>query len=433
MAAAGGDAVPALAQPDVQSATRMLVDDYQRIRKDSELICAPLETDDYCVQTMPDVSPAKWHLAHTSWFFETFVLLPFLDNYRCFEPLYDHLFNSYYITHGQPFSRPARGLLSRPTVKQIYRYRAAVDEAMQTLLANAAETSRPQIEQLVTLGLNHEQQHQELMLTDLKHVFAQNPMRPRYRELALPPPRPSSEISWLAVDEDVYQVGQHGDAFGYDNEYPRHKVMLNAFALASRPVTNAEYIAFIEDGGYREPALWLSDGWSTLQANTWEAPLYWERRDNEWWHMTLDGMRPVDLHAPVCHVSQYEAAAYASWAGKRLPTEFEWEVSASTVTVEGNLRETGYLQPVAAKDTASLQQCFGDVWEWTASAYAPYPGYRAAEGSIGEYNGKFMSSQAVLRGGSCATPADHIRASYRNFFYPKDRWQFSGIRLAQDL
>lgn len=423
----------AFAQPDYQSAGRTLVDDYQRIRRHTEQICAPLEIEDYGIQTMPDVSPAKWHLAHTSWFFETFILLPFLNKYRCFDSHYDHLFNSYYLTHGQPFSRPSRGLLSRPTVNRVYSYRAAVDEAVQSLLANATETRGSQIEQLVILGLNHEQQHQELMLTDLKHVFAQNPMRPRYRELALPPSRPSPEISWRTVDDGVYQVGQHGDAFGYDNEYPRHKVLLKAFALATRPVTNAEYIAFIEDGGYREPGLWLSDGWTTLQSNTWQAPLYWERHDNEWWHMTLGGMRPVDLHAPVCHVSQYEAAAFAGWAGKRLPTEYEWEVSAANMPVEGNLRDTGYLQPAAAKASAGLQQCFGDVWEWTASAYAPYPGYRTAAGSIGEYNGKFMSSQAVLRGGSCVTPADHIRASYRNFFYPKDRWQFSGIRLAQDL
>jgi len=410
-----------------------LIPAYQRIRKDSELICTPLETEDYCIQTMPDVSPAKWHLAHTSWFFETFLLIPFLKNYRCFNPAFDHLFNSYYLTHSQPFSRPARGWLSRPTVAEIVQYRTAVDEAMIELINSAPDNRWQEIEALTVLGLNHEQQHQELMLTDLKHIFAQNPIRPRYRELPLPSANELTEISWLPVDQGIHEAGHYTHGFGYDNEFPRHRIFLQAFALASRPISNAEYLEFIEDGGYRHPALWLSDGWASLQTNDWQAPLYWEQRDNEWWHMTLGGMRPVDPLAPVCHVSQYEAAAYASWAGKRLPTEFEWEVSVAGLPVQGNLRHTGYLQPIAASDRSSLQQCYGDVWEWTASAYAPYPGYRAPEGTVGEYNGKFMSSQAVLRGGSCVTPADHIRCSYRNFFYPKDRWQFSGIRLARDL
>jgi len=422
-----------LEEPAASTAANSLRLDYQRIRKESESICAPLEIDDYCIQTMPDVSPAKWHLAHTSWFFETFLLLPFVKNYHCFNPAHDHLFNSYYLTHGQPFSRPARGLLSRPTVAEIYRYRAAVDEAMLELITTATEMQWQEIEPLITLGLNHEQQHQELMLTDLKHVFAQNPLRPQYRELSLPPWHQAPEISWLSVDKGIYDIGHDGTGFGYDNEYPRHPVLLQPFALASRPVTNAEYLEFIDAGGYENPALWLSDGWATVQAHAWHAPLYWEQRDSEWWQMTLGGMRPLDLNAPVCHVSQYEAAAYASWAGKRLPTESEWEVSVSELPVDGNLGNTGYLQPAACSDRSLLQQCYGDVWEWTASAYAPYPGYRVPAGTVGEYNGKFMSSQAALRGGSCVTPADHIRSSYRNFFYPKDRWQFSGIRLAQDL
>ncbi len=410
-----------------------LILNYEQIRKDSELICAPLETEDYCIQTMPDVSPAKWHLAHTSWFFETFLLLPFVKNYHRFNPAYDHLFNSYYLTHGQPFSRPARGLLSRPTVAEIYRYRAAVDEAIVELITEASEKRWQEIEPLIVLGLNHEQQHQELMLTDLKHIFAQNPLHPRYRDLSPPRPHAVADISWISVDKGIYHIGNSGNGFAYDNEYPRHQVLLQAFALASRPVTNAEYLEFINDGGYKNPALWLSDGWASLQANAWRAPLYWQQRDNEWWQMTLGGMRPLDLNAPVCHVSQYEAAAYASWADKRLPTEFEWEVSVTGLPVQGNLRNTDYLQPAAGNDDTSLQQVYGDVWEWTASAYAPYPGYRIPDGTVGEYNGKFMSSQAVLRGGSCVTPRDHIRSSYRNFFYPQDRWQFSGIRLAQDL
>ena len=406
---------------------------YQQVRKDSELICAPLETEDYCIQTMADVSPAKWHLAHTSWFFETFLLLPHLKNYHCYHPLYDHLFNSYYLTHSQPYSRPARGLLSRPTVTEIYKYRAAVDEAMSTLISHAQDSQWKDIEPLIVLGLNHEQQHQELMLTDIKHVFAQNPLRPRYRELALPESSEAGAISWLPVNEGVYECGHQGNGFGYDNEHPRHRMLLKAFALASRAVSNAEYMNFIEDGGYNKPAFWLSDGWAAVQANAWQAPLYWEQHDGEWWQMTLGGMRPVDPAAPVCHVSQYEAAAYASWSGERLPTEFEWEASVADLIIEGNFRQTDYLQPIAARGGSTLQQCYGDVWEWTASAYAPYPGYRTPAGSVGEYNGKFMSSQAVLRGGSCVTPADHIRSSYRNFFYPKDRWQFSGIRLARDL
>ena len=410
-----------------------LVLNYEQIRKDSELICAPLETEDYCIQTMPDVSPAKWHLAHTSWFFETFLLLPFVKNYHCFNPAYDHLFNSYYLTHGQPFSRPARGLLSRPGVAEIYRYRAAVDEAMVELITKASEKRWQEIEPLIVLGLNHEQQHQELMLTDLKHVFAQNPLHPRYRDLSPPRPHAVADISWISIDKGIYHIGNSGNGFAYDNESPRHEVLLHAFALASRPVTNAEYLEFINDGGYKNPAFWLSDGWASLQANAWHAPLYWEQRDSEWWQMTLGGMRPLDLNAPVCHVSQYEAAAYASWAGKRLPTEFEWEASVTGLPVQGNLRNTDYLQPATGNDDTSLQQFYGDVWEWTASAYAPYPGYRIPDGTVGEYNGKFMSSQAVLRGGSCVTPPDHIRSSYRNFFYPKDRWQFSGIRLARDL
>jgi len=422
-----------LDEPTAPAAREALLLKYEHIRQDSELICTPLETEDYGIQTMPDVSPAKWHLAHTSWFFETFLLLPFLNTYRCFDARYDHLFNSYYLTHSQPFSRPSRGLLSRPTVAEIYRYRAAVDEAMLELITNAADRQWQEIEPLIVLGLNHEQQHQELMLTDLKHIFAQNPLRPQYRDLSPPPLHEVTGISWITVDKGTYDIGHSGTGFGYDNEYPRHQVLLQASALASRPVTNAEYLEFINDGGYKNPALWLSDGWALQQIHAWHAPLYWEKRDREWWYMTLGGMRPLDLNAPVCHVSQYEAAAYASWAGSRLPTEFEWEVSVSGLPVQGNLRNTDYLQPVAASDSSLLQQCYGDVWEWTASAYAPYPGYRIPEGTVGEYNGKFMSSQAVLRGGSCVTPADHIRSSYRNFFYPKDRWQISGIRLARDL
>ena len=295
--------MPSSLQLDEQTATGSrdsLLLDYTRIRNDSESICAPLQTEDYCIQTMPDVSPAKWHLAHTSWFFETFLLLPFLKNYRCHDAAYDHLFNSYYLTHGTPFSRPSRGLLSRPTVAEIYQYRKAVDEAMHTLFTNAADASWPEIEALVVLGLNHEQQHQELILTDLKHVFALNPLRPCYSELPQAQTHTVKKISWQPFTEGIYETGHEGDGFCFDNELPRHRLWQQAFALASRPVTNAEYIQFIEDGGYKDPALWLSDGWATAQVNAWHAPLYWEQRDDEWWYMTLGGMRPVDMNAPVC-------------------------------------------------------------------------------------------------------------------------------------
>lgn len=420
------------AQLDTDHERDVLVRYYRRVRSDSDRICRPLETEDYCIQTMPDVSPAKWHLAHTSWFLETFLLDRFQSGYRAFHPAYDHLFNSYYLTHGMPYSRPQRGLLARPTVAEIYRYRDWVDTAMERLIANVSGKWWEPVHQLVVLGLNHEQQHQELLLTDLKNIFAHNPLRPVYRELPQPPEQAALALTWREFEGGVHWIGHQGEGFGYDNEGPRHRVWLEDFALASRPVTNAEFLEFMNDGGYSQPGLWLSDGWAAVQANGWHAPLYWDERDGEWWNMTLGGMRQVNPEAPVCHVSQYEADAYAAWAGKRLPTEAEWEVTAATVAIEGNLRETDYLQPVVSLDDRPLNQLFGDVWEWTASSYAPYPGFEAPAGVVGEYNGKFMSSQMLLRGGSCATPGDHIRASYRNFFYPKDRWQFSGIRLGDD-
>lgn len=420
------------------SGREALLEDYRRVRGDTERLCAPLAIEDYGIQTMPDVSPAKWHIAHTSWFFETFLLLPFAKGYKPFNPAYDHLFNSYYITHSQPFLRPQRGFLSRPTVAEVYAYRRAIDEAMARLIDQAGDTVWQQIEPLVVLGLNHEQQHQELLLTDIGHVFAHNPLRPAYRpDLRQPPRTEPLPAGWLAFPAGLYEIGASGDGFAYDNECPQHRCWLEDFALADRPVNNADYLAFIDDGGYREPRWWLSEGWAVVHAEGWQAPLYWEHRDGQWWHMTLAGMRPVDPAAPVCHVSHYEADAYASWAGSRLPTEAEWEVAAQA-TVAGmpppgaNLRATDYLQPIAPPSAAGIRQLFGDVWEWTASAYTAYPGFQIAAGPVGEYNGKFMSGQMVLRGGSCVTPNDHIRPSYRNFFYPKDRWQFSGFRLADD-
>jgi len=413
---------------------------YRAVRADSERLCEPLAVEDYGLQTMPDVSPAKWHLAHTSWFFETFLLVRFAAGYRVFHPAFDHLFNSYYLTHGEPFPRPRRGLLSRPTVGQVYAYRAAVDGAVAALIAAVDEAAWVQIEPLLVLGLNHEQQHQELLLTDLKHAFFCNPLRPAYRDdLPEPPRREPGKAGWREFPAGMYEIGAHDQGFAYDNEQPRHRIWLEGFALADRPVSNAEYLAFIDDGGYREPRWWLSEGWARVQGEGWRAPLYWERRDAEWWEFTLGGMRPLDPAAPVSHVSHFEADAFASWAGVRLPTEAEWEVAATPGRVGGeideatcNLRDAGYLQPVAGPTRSGPCQLFGDVWEWTSSPYTAYPGFRIPDGPVGEYNGKFMSGQMVLRGGSCVTPPGHIRASYRNFFYPGDRWQISGIRLAED-
>ena len=406
---------------------------YTRIRGESVALCKPLEMDDYIVQTAPEVSPIKWHLAHTSWFFETMVLRPLLPGYREFHPLFAHLFNSYYDTVGSYHPRLERGRLSRPTVTEIYRYRAHVDEHMAQLFAHNAIANEGDCRARILLGLQHEQQHQELMLMDIKHIFAYNPLRPVYSELPAPTSSTAPELKWIDFEGGVRSIGHAGTGFAYDNEGPRHKTYLQDFRLASRPVTNGEFIAFMQAGAYRQPGLWLSEAWQTLQAQDWQAPLYWERVGDAWWYMTLSGSRPVDVHAPVCHVSYYEAAAYAAWVDARLPTEAEWEVAAADFPIRGNLRDAGFLQPqAAASEAGALLQLYGDVWEWTQSAYAPYPGYRAPPGPLGEYNGKFMSGQMVLRGGSCVTPADHVRSTYRNFFHPGDRWQFSGLRLARD-
>lgn len=419
---------------------------YLQLRLASKRICVPLETEDYGIQTMPDVSPPKWHLAHTSWFFETFLLKPFLPGYQEFHPQYSQLFNSYYNTVGDYHPRPERGLLSRPTVQQVYAYRAHIDEHMLQLINSAEAHNWQEISTRTTLGINHEQQHQELMLTDIKHIFACNPLRPTYRHIthhtgshdtAAPA---SPELQWITYLGGIVSQGHHADLtnnFHYDNETPQHKILLNSFRMASRPTTNQEIIAFIEDGAYQDARLWLSDAWKIVCEQQWRAPLYWEQHDNEWRQMTLSGMQAIDPHAPVCHVSFYEADAFARWAGKRLPTEQEWEQVACPLAVEGNFREQDILHPIASSpDNTSnnIQQMYGDVWEWTQSPYSAYPGHQqhAFNDFSGEYNSKFMSNQMVLRGGSCVTPRDHMRATYRNFFYPADRWQFSGFRLAED-
>jgi ergothioneine biosynthesis protein EgtB len=401
---------------------------YAAVRAASEALCAPLAIEDYVVQSMPDTSPAKWHLAHPTWFFEHFVLEPFAPGYTVFHPQYGFLFNSYYETVGRFHPRRDRGLLSRPTVEEIRAYRRAIDNRVAALLGSADASRLADIALRVELGLHHEEQHQELLLTDLKHLYSINPLQPAYREL--PVPRGAAgPLAWRAYDEAVRSMGADGGAFAFDNETPRHRVLMPAFRIASRPATNGEWLAFMDAGGYRRPELWLSEGWKTVNERGWQAPLYWEQHGGEWRRYTLGGPRPVDVEAPVCHVSFYEADAFARWCGKRLPTEAEWEIAAAAHPVRGNLRDSGLLDPAPAAGEA---QWYGDVWEWTASPYVAYPGFRPLDGSLGEYNGKFMCNQLVLRGGSCVTPANHVRATYRNFFYAPDRWQFMGVRLAQD-
>lgn len=402
------------------------------VRARTESLCAPLEIEDYVIQASDSVSPPKWHLAHTSWFFETFILLPFVPGYRVFDEAYAHLFNSYYETAGTFFPRAQRGLLSRPTVAQIYRYRSHVDEAIQALLKKMPQQSAHDILARVELGIEHETQHQELLLMDVKYNFFINPLKPAYRDAAnLPSPASLPAIGWQTFDGGIVEIGHDGVGFSFDNERPRHQTLLRDFRLGSRLVSNAEYLAFIADRGYQRADLWLSDGWHTINTQHWQAPLYWLREGRDWQQFTLSGIQPLNLHEPVAHLSYYEADAYARWAGKRLPTEAEWEHVAASLPIEGNFLESGLLHPQAARQSG-LTQLYGDLWEWTQSAYSSYPGFRPLPGTLGEYNGKFMSDQMVLRGGCCVTAQEHIRASYRNFFRPADRWMFSGLRLAED-
>jgi ergothioneine biosynthesis protein EgtB len=381
---------------------------------------------------MPETSPVKWHLAHTTWFFETFVLAPFVPGYRPFHPQFSFLFNSYYTGVGPRWPRADRGLLSRPTVAEVYRYRARVDEHVTGLLQSTSLTS--EVEARIILGVNHEQQHQELILTDLKHSWAANPLHPVYRE-PIPDCGGPPGGRRLNISEGLAWIGHDGDGFTFDNECPRHRTFLNGFELANRLVTNEEYLAFVADGGYERPELWLSDGWASRQARGWAAPVYWERQGTEWSAFTLGGQQQLVHAEPVCHVSYYEADAYARWAGARLPTEAEWETAAVTSRLGGHFLDSGRFHPAstpAADDTGPLFQLYGDVWQWTASPYVGYPGYRPASGALGEYNAKFTCNQFVLRGASCATPRSHARRTYRNFFPPEARWQFTGLRLARD-
>jgi ergothioneine biosynthesis protein EgtB len=414
-----------------------LAQQYRRVREATVALCATLSPEDLVVQSMPDASPAKWHLAHTSWFFEEFVLQHANSAYGFHDARFRYLFNSYYNAVGPMHTRSSRGLLSRPTVQQVLAYRKEIDERMFELLEKGLA---PDPARVLTLGLHHEQQHQELLLTDIKHLFSCNPLLPAYAPGSPRPARAAAALAYKQFDGGLLEIGHGGAGFAFDNELPRHRVFLAPFELATRPATNAEFLEFIRDGGYRDAALWLSDGWAMVKSEQWTRPIYWSDSLAE--EFTLNGgLRELDPQAPVCHLSCYEADAFARWAGARLPTEFEWECAAADVPCSGNFVESRQWHPVTAAHPtpsgratgASLLQMFGDVWEWTQSAYAAYPGYRAAAGALGEYNGKFMVNQLVLRGGSCATPGSHIRATYRNFFNPAARWQFSGVRLARDL
>ena len=394
-----------LVTPSVHQHGARHVDRFLSVRAYSERLAAPLSAEDQTVQSMPDASPTKWHLAHTTWFFETFLLRPHAGGYRRFDPAYEYLFNSYYEAVGPRHPRPHRGMITRPGVEEILAYRSHVNAAMADLI----ESDRGDWQALLELGIQHEQQHQELILMDAKHLLSLNPLKPAYAPASTAPVVHEAPASWIDFEGGLVQIGHAGNGFAFDNEGPRHRMWLDPFALAKRPVTCGEYLAFIEDGGYRRPEFWLSAGWDCVNQRGWQAPLYWERDGEHWQVFTLWGLRPLREAEPVCHVSGFEAAAYAKWAGKRLPREQEWETGAD-----------------------QLAQV-GEVWEWTASPYVAYPGYREPPGAIGEYNGKFMANQMVLRGGCTATPSDHIRMTYRNFFPPDARWMFGGIRLAEDL
>jgi ergothioneine biosynthesis protein EgtB len=431
------------------SRSESLVERYRAVRNFTARLCRDLAPEDFVVQSMADVSPTKWHLAHTTWFFETFVVKVWQPGYRSEVPEYAYLFNSYYNAAGSMHRRDLRGLISRPTVAETFRFRESIDDCVVQLIEEADETLLAEIEPILTLGLHHEQQHQELLVTDIKHVFAQNPLYPVFRPVeGIDDPRrdnrrgpnqsgsttPATALRFIDFDEETLLIGHDGVGFSYDNEGPRHRALVGPFSLSNRLTTNGEYLEFMEAGGYSRSELWLSLGWTAVNEQHWRAPLYWEERDGAWWNFTLSGFRPVNLTEPVTHLSYFEADAYANWAGARLPTEFEWERVAVDQPITGNFvdDERFHPAPVSSASDDGMHQIYGDVWEWTRSAYLPYPGYRAGPGALGEYNGKFMCNQMVLRGGSCATSRNHIRPTYRNFFQPEKRWQFTGIRLARD-
>lgn len=414
---------------------KSLIHRFENVRRFTEKLCEPLETDDFVIQSMPDVSPTKWHLGHTSWFFEAFVLQKALKSYKSPHSLYTYLFNSYYVQIGERWFREQRGLLSRPTVKDIFVYRKFVEDNVKEFLESCDEKQFNDYAPIIEIGLNHEQQHQELLLTDLKHVLSINPLNPVYSKREAEGDKKIKPITWIEYEGGLFEIGNSGNEFCYDNESPRHKEYVQPFLIADRLVTNGEYIEFIESDGYQNTPLWLSNGWTTVEEKEWKAPFYWEKKDGEWWNFTLNGFKKVNPDEPVCHVSYFEADAYATWKDARLPTEAEWELAVNEIPCEGNFVENENYHPIPVHktDDNGLQQVFGDVWEWTGSSYLPYPGFKPLPGALGEYNGKFMSGQMVLRGGSCATSKSHIRKTYRNFFYPPDRWQFMGFRLVKDV
>jgi ergothioneine biosynthesis protein EgtB len=414
---------------------RALLERYRAVRQHTESFCKPLEIEDYVVQPMTDASPTKWHLAHTTWFFEAFVLDRFDDGYEPFRRDYLYLFNSYYQLMGPRHARPKRGMITRPTVADVYAYRTVVDERVAELLDSIRDEWYADAATIIEIGLNHEQQHQELMVTDLKYLLWCNPLMPAYRDALHEAAAPAGEMNWRRLEDRLHEIGHTGEQFAYDNETPRHRVYLHAFDIADRLVTNAEYLRFIEDGGYERPELWLDMAWAQVETEQWTCPLYWFHRDGTWLEFTMNGSRMLDPNEPACHISYFEADAYARWADARLATEAEWEVACADAPMNGAFAESERFHPVGvAPDDAggaTIRQAYGDVWQWTQSQYLPYPGFRPPRGALGEYNAKFMCNQFVLRGGSCATPRSHIRPTYRNFFPPDARWQFAGIRLAR--
>ncbi len=409
-----------------------ILEQFLKIRSFTHYLVEPLETEDFVIQPMESASPAKWHLAHTSWFFETFVLGKFDSSFESMHPQYAYFFNSYYLQTGVPFSRAKRGLLSRPTVAEVFEYRAYVNDQVQKFIENCDEATWEEAAKVLEIGNHHEQQHQELILTDIKYLLAQNPLLPTYREISVPKNNSISAIDWVSFEEGIVEIGNKGNEFTYDNEHPIHQTFVQQFKLANRLITNGEYLEFMNDGGYERSEFWLDEGWSTVQQEEWKAPLYWFKRDGEWMNFTLTGTKKVNQNEPATHVSYFEADAFARWKGCRLPTEQEWEHACGDQKIEGNFVDNNQFHPVSLESTnGNLAQMYGDVWEWTMSSYSPYPNYKPLPGALGEYNGKFMANQYVLRGGSCATSKSHIRKTYRNFFHANARWQFSGIRLAR--
>lgn len=415
------------------TAPLQLVTRFNQIREQTDKICAPLEPEDTVVQPMVDVSPPKWHLAHTTWFFEQFVLQPYLKNYKVFHPSYSFLFNSYYNSVGNRVQRAERSTLTRPPLREVYAYRKHVNEHLTEFLATTDDHIQEQLLPVLELGLQHEQQHQELLITDIKYILSTNPLLPVYQQKELSTDTGAvADATFLEVPGGVYSIGHQGNGFCFDNELGVHEVLLRDFKIMNRLVTNGEFLEFVRAGGYTDFRFWLDEGLALVRTSGLHAPLYWIEQDGEWMAYTLHGLEKLDLHKPVSHISFYEAQAYATWAGKRLLTEFEWEAAAQVYPpAGGNFSDSGRLEPAQASSEKGMQQLYGDTWEWTYSAYHPYPGFSTAPGALGEYNGKFMINQMVLRGGSCATPASHIRPTYRNFFHPDKRWQFTGIRLAE--